>query len=125
MNRGARLTGAVSRSNMTAVQSLLDQGYDPNTEGYKGDKPIYFASSRGDSEMLTLLLRHGASVSSPWGEIALDAAVGSGDVDTVKILLQNGVDPDKPGRSRRTARERAKEDNQAEILALINRHTKE
>ena len=62
----------------------------------RGDQPIHHAASNGDTEIVRLLIRHGASVTArnPRGHTVLYCAGGHGHVGTVQLLLEEGGDGD-------------------------------
>jgi ankyrin repeat protein len=62
----------------------------------RGDQPIHHAARNGDTEIVRLLIEHGADVNAqnPRGHTVLYCAGGHGHLETLQLLLDNGADPD-------------------------------
>ncbi len=62
----------------------------------RGDQPVHHAARNGDTEIVRLLISHGAdvNVANDRGHTVLYCAGGHGHLDTVKLLLESGADPD-------------------------------
>ncbi|CAD5215544.1 unnamed protein product [Bursaphelenchus okinawaensis] len=80
------------------IKLLLEYGADPNVRSRKGVTPLMKACESGETsfESVKLLLNHNAEVNvlnskSSYPMTALHYAVGSGYVDTVRLLLENGA----------------------------------
>jgi ankyrin repeat protein len=60
----------------------------------RGDRPIHHAARNGDTEIVRLLIEHGADVNAtnPRGHTVLYCAGGHGHLDTVQLLLGAGTD---------------------------------
>jgi ankyrin repeat protein len=93
---------AVTMSNalLADIVTLIDQGADVNTKRTDrsvwnrdyGGTPILYASERGHTTVVRLLLDEGADVhaTSREGYTALHKACGHGHADIAAMLLQNG-----------------------------------
>lgn len=121
------LLNAAAKGDTAAVQTSLDNGVHPDSEsqrrqtaieiatysGYKEvvslllsrganpNKGLRMAAKKGRAEILAMLLARGANISGETGASLLGAAVESGNIATVNLLLQQGVDvnaPDEDGR---------------------------
>ena len=86
--RSALYGAAGIAGNPDLVGLLLDRGADPND-----DESLYHAAGNADHACLRLLVGHGAVVD---GTNALAAAIGRGDLEAVRILLDGGGDPGRP-----------------------------
>ncbi|KAK4474487.1 hypothetical protein MN116_001637 [Schistosoma mekongi] len=85
------LTCAISSNSVRIVELLLTHGADPNFRGKKVEcTPLMEAASVGYTDIVKLLLEHGACVSqkSNTGNTALHYAATSGHLECVCLLLQ-------------------------------------
>jgi ankyrin repeat protein len=114
---------ATRKRELDWVGYLLKKGADPNIGDSQGDTALIIASRIGFEEAVEWMLRLGARVDTPnrRGETALIVAVQQRQPAIVKMLLENGADPDKQDHaSGYSAREYAKRDTRShEILSLI------
>ena len=62
----------------------------------RGDQPIHHAARNGDTEIVQLLIEHGADVcaKNPRGHTVLYCAGGHGHLDTMHLLLKHGAHQD-------------------------------
>ena len=76
------------------VQTLLQNGADPNITNIYGQSPLYSAAEAGRLDMVTTLSEHGADVNlqDKNGKTPLMYATGSGRMDVTKYLTKNGAD---------------------------------
>lgn len=90
---------AVANENEEMVKLLLDQDFraNPNlrNQDEPGQTPLLKAIQKGDPEIITLLLMHGAdpNLSNSWGESPLAMAIVEDDLETVRELIEHGADP--------------------------------
>jgi ankyrin repeat protein len=86
---------AVFLADAARVQSLLVRHPHLATmpDG-RGDQPILHAARNGDTQIVRLLLAHGAdaNTTNPRGHTALYCAGGHGHLDTLLLLLSAGAD---------------------------------
>jgi len=92
------LHNAVFRGDTDVVKRLLDEGADPDVHDKGGRTPLHFAAQEYRPEETRLLCRAGASVdaqdahgNTPLGRATFDSG-GRGEV--IRVLLENGADPD-------------------------------
>ncbi|UZP40540.1 hypothetical protein NXS19_008356 [Fusarium pseudograminearum] len=101
---------AVDSKKPAIVQYLLEQGADPNVRDSEGVPPIASAVKAGDPdvvnettllheaisrpETLRILLQHGADITmtNKWSHTALDVAIGSNYLTSVRIILETSRD---------------------------------
>jgi ankyrin repeat protein len=79
------------------VRSLLKRHpHLATTPDGRGDHPIHHAARNGDTDIVRLLVEHGADVNAtnPRGHTVLYCAGGHGHLDTVLLLLKEGAGPD-------------------------------
>jgi len=79
------------------VRSLLARHpHLATTPDGRGDQPIHHASRNGDTEIVRLLIEHGADVNAknPRGHTVLYCAGGHGHLDCLLLLLKEGADRD-------------------------------
>ena len=89
------LSGAVFIGNLAAVKQALTDGADPNAEDpQSGSTMLSIAALMGHTEIVTVLLEHGADVNakSRDGGTALHAAAFLGRAEATKLLLEKGAD---------------------------------
>ncbi|MGI9075405.1 MAG: ankyrin repeat domain-containing protein [Bryobacteraceae bacterium] len=99
------LMHAIHKDQPRAVLALVNSGANVNLPGGHGDTPLIMAAGYGYTEIVRILLEHGANAHAtlPNGENALDRAItgvadidrftwGSCQSDTVHVLRQNVPD---------------------------------
>ncbi|MCY3550514.1 MAG: CotH kinase family protein [Candidatus Poribacteria bacterium] len=89
------LSGAVFIGDLAAVKHALTEGANANAQDpQSGSTMLSIAALMGHTEIVALLLEHGADVNakSRDGGTALHAAAFLGRVETVKLLLEKGAD---------------------------------
>jgi ankyrin repeat protein len=77
------------------VDLLLASGANPNTKSRFGIPPLWPAVTRGDAGIAAALVKAGAVVDVvlPAGQTLLMLAARTGDVSTLKVLLEAGAKP--------------------------------
>ena len=83
----------IKRGRLEAVEEFLARGGDPNLSNRGGWSLLMVAAFKRNSQILTLLLNHGAKLEAATvvGETALALAAGGGYVKCVKLLLERGA----------------------------------
>ena len=92
---GQNLSEAVFTGDLAAVKQALTDGADPNAkDSQSGSTMLATAALMGHTEVVALLLEHGAEVNakSRDGSTPLHTAAFLGRVETVKLLLEKGAD---------------------------------
>jgi len=85
---------AVFLGDVARVSSLLSRhSHLATTLDGRGDLPIHHAARNGDTEIVRLLIQYGADVNvkNPRGHTVLYCAGGHGHLDTLELLLHEGV----------------------------------
>lgn len=117
------LIAAITNSDERFVGFLLNQGADPNLAGAGGDTPLIAAARVGYDDAVEWLLGERAKVDQPnrMGETPLIIAVQQRESRIVRLLLEQGANPDKSDSAAGySARDYAKRDNRArDILQMI------
>jgi ankyrin repeat protein len=102
---------------------LLNKGADPNLGGKGGDSPLIAASRVGFESAVEWLIGLGAKVdgTNRMGETPLIIAVQQRNIPVVRVLLNQGANPDKTdGAAGYSARDYASRDPRArDILKMI------
>jgi ankyrin repeat protein len=97
IRRPTPLYTAALFGHIDVARILLEHGAKTETTCSQDEAtPLAFAAKRADSELVTLLLQFGADTKArDWkGRSVLHLAVMTGEPDIVKILLENGADPE-------------------------------
>jgi len=88
---------AVFLADAARVRSLLARHpHLATTSDGRGDQPIHHAARNGDTEIVRLLIQHGADVcaKNPRGHTVLYCAGGHGHLDTLQLLLSEDAKSD-------------------------------
>lgn len=114
---------AISRRDEQWTGLLLNKGADPNLAGKGGDTPLIAAARVGFETAMEWLVGLGAKVDMPnrMGETPLIIAVQQRNLPVVRLLLNQGANPDKTDSAAGySARDYAQHDPRArDILKLI------
>ena len=91
----ARLVDAVKRADHTAVRALIAESVDPDAPQADGSTALHWAVYRGHTDIATLLIGAGASVTAGnrYGVQPISLACTNGDPAMVDLLLGAGADP--------------------------------
>jgi ankyrin repeat protein len=92
-----QLLAAVFLADAARVRSLLARHPRlARTPDGLGDEPIHHAARNGDTEVVRLLIEHGADVNArnTRGHTVLYCAGGHGHLETLQLLLREGADRD-------------------------------
>lgn len=95
---GFCLESVVREGDYKALKLMLDNGFSANYSNKKGYRPVHWAATLEDVSLLELLIERGADVNPVTNvhkETALMIASSRNHIDSVKLLLDNGAEPDK------------------------------
>ena len=100
------------------AQKLIDKGADVNQKGWT---PLHYAATKGNIEMMRLLMEHHAylDAESPNGTTPLMMAAHYGTPMATKLLLEEGADPRLKNRLGINALEFARKANKPESAQYI------
>eukprot|EP00850_Spirogloea_muscicola_P007330 SM000037S13465 [mRNA] locus=s37:43200:49998:+ [translate_table: standard] len=93
---------ASSRGYYDVVSYLIQEGADVNCKDHAGVTPLLEALKGGHDKVASILLRHGGDVQLEAPASELCNAVMNGNIDYVRRLLENGVDPNSADYDLRT-----------------------
>jgi hypothetical protein len=126
---GSYLHYCVEKNRIDMAKHLIKLGADVNHRGGVWEAtPMTYAADRGHLEMVKLLREHGGEFDLYGDPIRnpLLMAIREGHIDVVRYLLEAGIDPHVVYRvdrgKLRNALNRAQEDGQKEIVALLEAH---
>jgi hypothetical protein len=104
---------AIEKGNLVYAQQVLSMNFDPNVPAENGYTPLMYATMRGDTKMVELLLRNGAlvGVMSKEGDTAIELALRGGFQECADIL--------KRYRAEQVAREEAQRAKEAATKASV------
>lgn len=115
------LVTAVKDGNTAQVQSLLDQGENPNLKAKDGKTVLMLAAYQGHTDIAKLLIDKGADVNAKDsdGKTALMYAAQQGNIDVAKLLLENGADINAVDNNGKTALQIAQDNNQTKMVEFL------
>lgn len=116
------LTNAVIRRNTAEVSRLLANGADANAQDEYGETPLFYACSKGDIELVKLLLAAKAHVNVQVrgvGDTPLIKASESGNVELVKLLLAANAEVNPKTEYGQTALVRAYQVGRNDVVKLL------
>ena len=90
------LTGAAGQGDIGLMQAFLDAGADPGERTPGLASPLVAACAAGQLEAVRFLLAHGATLRPPDAAVTpVQAAVMNGHVEVVRVLLEGGATVDE------------------------------
>jgi len=91
------LMDAVRQNDAARVEALIAKGANVNASWRYGETPLFFACDRGFTQVVKVLLEHGAEVNIKdtfYGMTPVARAADKDHVDIVKMLLAKGANAD-------------------------------
>lgn len=81
---------AIDKNNVAYCQRVLSMNFDPNLQHDNGFTPLAYAAAKGGSQMVELLLRHGADPARTTreGETPVELALRAGHQQVADLLKQ-------------------------------------
>ena len=102
---------AVWRNSPELARLLIEAGADVSLRGFESTTPLGRAMNLGRSEMVRILVRAGVNM-----ELALHRAAWFDDVETARVLIQEGADPAERNHRGDTPLHRAVSHQMAQVL---------
>ena len=95
------LIAAILAHNNGLSDFLIENGADINAQDDHGYSPVSAASSCGLSSLFNKLVARGADINAKTSDDSslLHSLCQNGNIDQIKILLENNVNPNTPGKS--------------------------
>ncbi|XP_042068395.1 integrin-linked protein kinase 1-like isoform X1 [Salvia splendens] len=95
MDSGVRLMYLANEGDLEGIQELLDSGTAVNFRDIDNRSALHVAACQGRTNVVDLLLRHGAEVDveDRWGSTPLADAIYYKNNDIIKLLEANGAKP--------------------------------
>ena len=93
IQNGEDLHEAARRGDLARAWALIEQGVDVNARNRNGATALFFAAEKGDLDMVTLLVEHGARLDiedSFYNMSALSRALSGEHFDVARFLLSRG-----------------------------------
>jgi hypothetical protein len=93
----APLEQATLEGRAETIKGLIAQGKDINARNIRGQTPLHLAATKGNRDVMQLLLENGAEVDAQAPDsdcTALHYAAGLGHVELCELLVRYGADPD-------------------------------
>ncbi len=114
------LSIATNNGFFSCARLLLDKNAKTEVQGDGGGTPLYDAALNGHSELCRLMLKHGAkpNVSTEEGPILFKVAIG-GNLEIVKVLVENGAEIDATNSEDRTALQGASNNGHKAVVAYL------
>jgi ankyrin repeat protein len=120
-----KLYKAAGEGDVIAVEQLISGGADVNGKSSEGSQALNAAAAYNHHEVIKLLVKHGAdpNVLNKEGDTPMICATkyAGGDPKTVKLLLGAGPDLSIADNDGKTALDYAKQYNQSEAVALLEK----
>lgn len=115
------LMQAVMRGRTAAVQELLNNGVEVNTQNAAGRTALMLAALTGRNDILQILIKSGAAVNAKNDEgwTALMYAAWNGHAKTVQMLIRNGAQVEMKNAAGGTALSNAVRNGHYEIARIL------
>ena len=122
MGRNSIMSAAIGTGDCNTVRWLIEQGVDVNHCDKKGVTAVLNAAQQGNLDVLKLLKESGATihVQNEMGDNSImSAAIGTGDCNTVRWLIEQGVDVNHCDKKGFTAVHNAAQQGNLDVLKLL------
>ncbi len=116
-----------ARNNEKSAELLLRYKADPNIPDYRGNSILHRLVENGNPrkrELLSFFIRHGVSLDQKNGngETPLSRSFYLEDIETMKVLLENGADPNISGPRGWSLLDRAEMHKRPDSFLLLRKH---
>ena len=99
-------TACIGKGDINTIQWLLEQGFSPENKDNNGRNAFDYAAEKGNLSVLKFFkeINVDIKVISPQGENALhNACIGTGDINTIQWLVDQGFSPEHKNNNGRNA----------------------
>ena len=122
MDRNSIMSAAIGTGDCNTVRWLIEQGVDVNHCSKKGVTAVHIAAQQGNLDVLKLLKESGANIHAQTemgSNSIMSASVGTGDCNTVRWLIEQGVDVNHCDKNGFTAVHIAAKQGNLDVLKLL------
>lgn len=112
---------AIKENNFQIVDSLLNDGFNPNTTDDDEFTALHHASQIGNLEIVEVLIEKGADIhaKSKSGDSIFIWACWGGKIDIIKVLIEKGADINSEDKYGHTGLKIAELQNNTELKELL------
>lgn len=92
MGRKTLVNFAAGKNKIDVVKALVDKGADIDPSSNEFNSPLYNACVKSSHEVILWLVENGANPSGYSRSLPVAGAIGSGNIETVRLIVKLGAD---------------------------------